>query len=640
MLAGAILLCGSWLCGAEDEMPRVEVTGRLREVNGVGEIPHGLFGVQATKLTPVTVKQWGIEAVRVTRWVPDGVPVVPGDGEAGGPSGIKRVLECFWDRYQPALPLLKPKDWSSDLERLARNYGANAKASGQAHTIELWNEPSQNWASNPGVNFDGSFYDSSNAAEGQPVVGKDGQPVPNLVWTRGFKAVRVDNGWTDYEATHRAPNKETLKAGATFTWNEREYRWTAAWWAKDTTQRYAWSGAHNRALYHRMLEVFGPALKAAHPQVALVAGWGFPMNYEGWKAWETLYRPLIDHAHDYVDGLNEHHFGGDTRSVAGTYETAWAYGKTRYGKSLAFYNTAASGMLDPGRPSASRADFAGTPEQIAYGAFRYTVRDLLHLLEVCPDKAVSRFAHEADRNGGDALAFELLKPLRGKLVEVRNFLPRLWVVAGFGPVEGGSTVLCIAAYNDAPDDRIFSLVVQAPPGWGVVHQREAWVEAEPAGLVLLGTESGRAEGRAEKIELHGEMAAHSARVWTLRVTGKPEKPPAVSSETQWPARETLERLAPGEARSFKIALPDDGLAALDEAYVKFVVDGNDRERLRLSLNGSEIKLGELEAYTNRIRIDSALLKAENELRFECAAGAQAPLLIATASLVTVKELKP
>ena len=48
----------------------VEVTGRLMDVNGHTDVPRGLFGVHALKLTPELVEDWGIECFRQIHFVP------------------------------------------------------------------------------------------------------------------------------------------------------------------------------------------------------------------------------------------------------------------------------------------------------------------------------------------------------------------------------------------------------------------------------------------------------------------------------------------------------------------------------------------------------------------------------------------
>jgi hypothetical protein len=328
-----------------DEVSQVRITGHVLSINGVSEVPRGLFGVHATPLSPQQISDWGVEAVRVILHTPSGDPVS---------NRSARVLECLYDRYQPALILARP-DWQEHLVQLGKRFGRRPQSGAGRRWVEFWNEPYLNWAGKPGVNYDGNLYDFEQAQTGAPMrVRVSGETLSNLVWeTQKLVAVRESSKQTDYVATRYAT--AGLDAGDSFSRGNQSYRLERRWWGRDTTQTNWWSGTVNRELYHRMLLPFAQSLRQAAPDAEIVAGWGFHLNQDNWAAWDVLHRPLIDVAWQWIDGIDEHHYGSDTLMVAATYETAYAYALSRYGQALKFYNTEAGGALDPERPGQAAA---------------------------------------------------------------------------------------------------------------------------------------------------------------------------------------------------------------------------------------------------------------------------------------------
>jgi len=122
----------------------VTVTGADLSVNGVDTVPVGLFGVHATPLSAAQAADWGIEAVRRISHLPPAGPTS---------NGVPFTLDCFFDRYQPAVCLTRP-DWREWLTEAGRRYAAAADP--RVCAVEFWNEPYLNWACKPGVNYDGA----------------------------------------------------------------------------------------------------------------------------------------------------------------------------------------------------------------------------------------------------------------------------------------------------------------------------------------------------------------------------------------------------------------------------------------------------------------------------------------------------
>ena len=202
----------------------VEVTlsGRARDVNGQTQVPRALFGVHATPLSAQQRKDWGVEAVRLIERDP-GVPAPL------RPDGVRYVIECFYDRYQPAL-IVRYADWEERLRRLARQYGEASRKLGRDPIVEFWNEPYLNWGVKPGVNYDGAFYRQEGRTVGAPMtLHYETTSSPYLVWGKQRVAVLPDKNEVDYVASRYLPPE--LENGAEFVWRGQKYRIEERWWA-------------------------------------------------------------------------------------------------------------------------------------------------------------------------------------------------------------------------------------------------------------------------------------------------------------------------------------------------------------------------------------------------------------------------
>lgn len=599
--------------------PTVEVSGALISINGTDTVPSGLFGVHATKLTPERIADWGVASLRLIDKFPDGNPRRSGDHRT--PGGLDLVVECFYDRYQPALILTNP-DWRRNLADLAQRYGERARGSDIVHHIEFWNEPYLNWSCKPGVNYDAAHYRVEDAVEGGPVTIRGQQePTEHLVWTRGLRVVDAVTGKADYVAASRAPRD--AKAGDTYVFRDKTYRLEDAWVAKDPTQRFYWAGEQNARWYREMYGVFARALKEANPEVQVAAGWGFNIWNEGWESWKQLYRPLIDEHLDVMDGIHEHHYGGETRLVAASYEVVTAYTDER-GKRLRFYNTEAGGMLDPEKPDTPSSGLSGTPLQKAQGAMTYFLRDVIHLLDVCPDKAFARAAHEADLNGGDEFAFKLLKPLRGRLMEATSSTDDIWSVAS---IEG--TRLTLVCFNDRRQGESVRVTVRPPPGLSLVSgtAHSVVVRGDGAGLAAVQTDLGPMAAGAWEGSVDLPTKAAQTLVFTL--AGQAEAP-KTRVVTQHYARGILARVDTGATVARTIALPADRLERATAARLKLVILDHDGSG-RVVVNGTDLPLRP-GSCTVRQDIDHTLLRSDTTLEFR-ATGKSFNLLMASIELV-------
>lgn len=598
------LLCLILLAGtpveAEENTAQVHLTGRTLEINGKSEIPIGMFGVHATPMDEARAEAWGVESVRHIVYQPDGKPILPGAIKQI-PENIPHIVECFYDRYRPALMLTDPKNWESRLIELGRSYAENAKTTGHPqHIVEFWNEPYLNWAARPGVNYDGRFYEGERVEGGGTVIPKwTGKRDERLIWAKQTVAVRPGAD-IDYVASRYMPADK--KHGEKWTWRNREFEIQERWWVRDKTQKHWWSGLYNRDLYIRMLVPFARSIKETNPDVQVIAGWGFWIQSNGWDGFRMLYQPTIDEAIQWIDGIHEHHYGGDTRMVAGTYEVTWAYAKAKYGKSLDFYNTEAGGSLDPEQPGGPKPAPAGSPRERALGAMTYTLRDIIHLLEVSPDKAVARAAHEAHNNGGDEFAFRLLKPLRGQLIEVTSSDPHVWTVASWQKDR-----MAVVMFNDTRQPRTVRVNLDPVRSTQLVSAEvlDVSVDGEKLKLNRTPTKLQSTNGQTF-IDLTLPPKSAKTVVVSLQLPRGRVNPEQIVM-TQHPADDILAWVSPGESVNWSLDLPADRFAKADSARLKLVTMAWNNGAT-LKINGNVVPVNPPAQWVHEQPLAKSLLK--------------------------------
>jgi hypothetical protein len=644
------------------EEATITVNPRVLNINGTDEVPVGLFGVHNLPLTEDIVQDWGIESVRFINQHPDGQNALIGgqyvEKGANGykkptalPESLKRVVQCLWDRYQPAFCITRA-DWKDYLAGLGKAYGEDAKKIGQPQYLEFWNEPYLNWATRPAVNYDGFYYDLSQASVGGPMkVLTTGETIPNLVWDHPvFYALNIQDKKVDYVASSFIPRETkpgetvqllrgegpaTLEDGKEFTLLHRGTRIACLRWSgKDLTQKYYWSGTVNRQFYIEMFQSFGSSLKEANPEVKLAAGWGLNMFDQSWDCWNLLYRPTIDATHEWLDALYEHHYGGDTRLVAASYEMAYDYVLATYGKRVQLWNTEAGGYIDPEQTGVVKPAAEGDALNRAKGALSYFLRDVIYLVDYCPDKAVMRATHQPQDNGGDEFAFKLLKPLRGKLLETASSSPQVWSVAS---LEGQRETL--AVFNDSNVPATLHLQINPPPGttFSSLVRREIGPGSRTVNTNGQQTQQPWLAIQETNLPL-GQVTPDqvcppkSALVFVGTLNGlAPEL--SVQRWDQYASGDVLLNATAEQPAVLKIEMPEQALQGAKGARLRLVLSENPAD-LQVKINGASLKLCPGAPWIMDFPVDPGLLKTENVL--SVSPSDAKPVFVATASIYVQK----
>jgi hypothetical protein len=654
-LATGLLLaasCPSLRAGEADPptMVRVTVSGRGWSLNGQDTVPSGLFGVHSMALTDTVVSEWGIESVRGINHNPAGYPtsisgvrsVTNRDGRVrseGIPKQVQTYVECFYDRFQPALPLTNP-DWKEFLVNVATNYGRRARQTGQTHYIEFWNEPYLNWACRPAVNYYGDYYETDEAKPGNPMRIKGySSPVSNLVWSHEqFFAFMPRSRQVDFFRSSKIPsdgregttvNLQGHRGSVTLTNAAKaniygECILLKKWVGKDLTQKHYWSGQVNVKFYVDMLTTFSKALKDANPDVQLAAGWGFNIFNEGWASWDQLYRPTLDAAWPWIDAVHEHHYGGDTRMVAASYEMTYAYALSRYNKRLNFWNTECGGHLDPEQPDQVQPHGGQSAAENARGGLTYMLRDVIHLLAFCPDKARIRAAHQPQDDGGSEQAFRLLKPLRGRLLEVQSDSALVWSAASLN-----SNLLCVVLFNDCSQETPVNLTVTSPIGTtfrSAALTRIEFPTHDAQAKPVLVESPHPTSNREFTVAL--SLKPKSAARLCLTLDQPPSRLPGIA-EQQFATPVIRQTCSPDAPLRTQADLPESVLARATSARLRLAMEQGGTGELRCRINGIEHVLTVRVPWLADYPLPPDLLRERNEIEFV----PQNPTKVCTASLI-------
>lgn len=629
----------------------VHATGRALVLNGVDTLSPGLFGVHYCQIPSERWAELGITGLRVIHnqpSVPD--PVLrPG---ASAPGGVPHVVTCFFDRYRPAFVLSEPKTWERMLRDLGRAYGERIADLGPHAHVEFWNEPYLNWSTKPGVNLDARYYDTTDAVAGGPVrIRGIDEPTEHLVWRRGLYWIPDDPTTTQLWETYVAVGNGwgsrgvgRLKAGETWEYRGKQHRvieawvpWDTSWEERPANQR--WYSARQFGLwYDQMLRAFGEGLRETAPQAQFIAGWGFHLHQgdgqRSWIPWDSLFKPTIDRGIDLIDGIHEHHYGGDTRVVAAAYETVNAYSTVTHGKALACYNTEAGANFDPQRPDAQRngterwfARFGSPQRQKAMMAYHYLVRDIVYLASRLPDKAQARAAHAShETQGGDALGFRQLRSLRGRLIACEGGDESLWAVSTRPAVDQ----LTVVVWNDRTEERTAELRVTAPAGWqvtsGVIERVVAGADGEQPALVA---ETIDASPRSEVIPPRQAITLHYQLTRLPDVTDAP-----VLQRDQRHGDRILVDVAAGTSETLMVHLDEALCRDVTRAWVQVAVTNNLDGHVDCTVGDHAVALPQGQ-WLLRAEIPVAALATEVPVRFTAATTGYS---VWSASIVVEREL--
>jgi hypothetical protein len=478
---------------------------------------------------------------------------------AAGPTE-EFYIECFGDRYQPP-PLLTGPGWRGELQGLATNLARRSRQDGYAVHFEFWNEPYLNWAERSRIALNSRFYNTALATNGGPVTTLAGIVIPHFQW--------VSDGGGGLKVV-------------------------------DQTAFSYWAGAGLGWVYDQMLEAVGSTIKSNNPAVQVIGGWGFRWHEDHWAGWDLLYKPTIDRNIAWLDGVDEHHYQGDTTAMNGSYEVLTAYGVTKHNKWLHIYNTECNDLVDA--PARGAVD---TPEKAKaaskYRKMTYNLRDCLYSVAQSPDKLKARTViHHDDRgasttNGWTAVGYGLLRNLRGRLVETASSDDQVWCVASIDgtdplalPPPGTPPTLVVCVWNDHRQPRTIELNLTAPAGTtfsnGVIEQARANMATFELNL--------------DQQDVVASGTRHTARLvlpersaWKIALPLQGARPGRTAvARTQYFAPDLLRPVTRADEFSTTIRLDRQALRQSSRAWLRIVVEDIAAGEAAVTVAGKEIRL--------------------------------------------------
>lgn len=616
--------------GDNMENDKIFISGDFLDFNGQMTIPEKVFGVHGFPFKNSDIERYGIEMTRIITQKVDGNPIMPGSLPAA-PKNIKNILECIYDRYQPAL-ILEYKDWKERLISVAANFAKARQFGAYPQMIEFWNEPYLNWADRPGVNYDQRWFekfDSSNVK-----IKTIGELSDLLVETSQLLAVRKDNGSVHYLASrylhdykrmgkYQDSNKQWLpfkcEEGFEFDFRGVKCVLKNLKWFRDKTQNSYYSSEFNSQIYRRMLKVFADELKRNAPDIKLIAGWGCNMWWDDWKPWKVLYKPVIDEAYDVIDGICEHHYACDVRMVAAEYELAYTYALTNYGKFLKFFNTEVGGGADPEQPGKFIPFNSGaSPIQ----NMTYVLREISYLLSFYPDKIETMAFHEPQYSVGVLDAFLFLKNLRGKLLYVDCNVKKLWAVASIQ-----NNQICLVVFND--NNKTVSIPVElcAPANSSVLGASKfTYSEDEKKNIHLIETKLENTDSKMFQDNLC--IPKFTAVKYLIDLERKNTVNDYIKRK-QFCAKDILLQIPPRTKQDIQIILNENDLEFAKFAKLRLVHSGISKMNTKIYINDQLIDFDfDGEYWTSEVRIPLSYLKKENKISIEESEDSNGFLLVA------------
>jgi len=655
---------------------KIDVTGKLWDINGTQTIPVGIFG--AYNLKNIRLPD-GSSVPRTTRFRLGLDRRMDWNRSPGQPAYSRNpstpiLVHTVGDRTQASMRFEKG-NWESEYRKAGLAYGNAAKASGRPVYMEFWNEPYLNWANDNRINFNPRFFDLSKAEEGGEVrIRHDGTVAPHLKWTKNFDAPPWN--WTragkqewrrgrdekgraslgDHARAYKTPHhiwRQQVKErnppnnvadGETYTVKGKTYTAYTPWHIYDETQFTYWSGKGMLAPYIEPLMVYAGAIKeTAGDLVQVIVGWGNRPSEDHWAAWDMLYKPTLDASIGIIDGYNDHDYGSDPRVMLANYEVVTGYGMAVHGKWLYGYNT----------ETASSADPQAVPgvQQVGADAAKYlwVSTKLAAVLDFSLDKCRS-LMHFGLGGGfwsdkGEGVAMDLMRSLRGRLVYSTDSEDHIHVITsvdGTDPMapkpadlpeaHEQTTLLLNSGYQPR------NVQVTVKPVEGTLFETAEFRTG------VLNSANGAIELKTEPLDFrpHGyewsgvlEPGFPVILIGQLKGTIEPETPASVRT-TQIFGDEVLKTVRYKEP--VDMTLQTDAAGTIKRARLRFVA-----ERLRegegwVELNGTRIDLPpvinpENNPLTREFEVDPGLIKETNTLRFGVSSEEEAGYLLGIASLL-------
>jgi len=355
--------------------------------------------------------------------------------------------------------------------------------------------------------------------------------------------------------------------------------------------------------------------KSANPHVLLGGPSAPDFGGDDYGVLENYVGRILDRTHEKLDFLTEHHYGGNPRSYAASYEVITAWCDAKYGRRIPIYNTEAN---DLGASSAGKA--------------AYNIMDILACIQTCPDKVLGRSLHALWngylRDEGEEHAYTLLAPLRGKILGTTSDDPDVVAVAA----SPGGGDLVVFVFNNSRGERLVTLPV--PAGF-VLREAKILLADAPAGEARLRDTEGQTlpnppQGKTFLRDLKTDPVAgalsvplprRSAVRWTLHRDN--DSPAKIRDARQYFTDAVLARVSPSAPVQSKILWHGVPPAPAAKSTLRVVTADVQLGEAVAVIGGREIPLpwssaNDGHAIVQEIPLDPSLVTPDATITFRCA----------------------
>jgi hypothetical protein len=369
--------------------------------------------------------------------------------------------------------------------------------------------------------------------------------------------------------------------------------------------------------------------KSANEHVQLGGPSAPALLTDDYSSFDNYVRHFLDRCHDKIDFLTEHHYQGQPDSFAASYEVVTAYTDVHYNRRLPIYNTETNDMVDAPTKGDDGQPLAAT-KAVHLNRAHYHIQDILTCLRVCPDvcrgRAVYGLFNGYPAKKGEADAYLLMAPLRGKMLPASSSDESV-LLAASSPADGQLVVL---ALNNSPFAR--TVVLPLPAGFQV----ESCLRLEYAD----GTKLVEAETKPEGGELKSELPARVAQRWILKKDGyRPARTMRIEKSY---CDQVMMRVGSQQPVKTKVVWRGGGPAAAKAAWLRVISRGVERGEAVALVNGQALPLpwsssNDECAPAQDIAIGPALLKNETVVEFRCVSPAASNGFTVYAAAVLVQR---
>ena len=295
--------------------------------------------------------------------------------------------------------------------------------------------------------------------------------------------------------------------------------------------------------------------------------------------------------------------------MAAAYGVLTTYGMAEHNKWLYGCNTETNDLLDaPARGSVAAPEKAARATQ--YRRMSYNLRDIIYMAARVPDKALGRtMIHPYQSPTATAVTFNLLKHLRGRLVEVAVDDDRIYAVASIdktnpralNPSDPSTQSMVVVVFNDHRSPRTIDLNIAAPPGtsFSAGEQSIATLNRETFDIGLTHAPVAGGTNSAFQITLQ-ERTAAVVRLPFIKPIDR-ERPSDLIRQQAF-GQEILQKVSAGQPATINVPIDADLAKGAQRAWLRVVVEQVDAGEATVQVGEQRIDLPVVATSDNVCRI--------------------------------------